>query len=163
MKTLSLWRHAKSSWADPDLDDFDRPLNARGRRDAPEMVSRLLRNVGPPDRILSSSARRTRETAAALLESCPDTPRIEYLDALYLAEATTLLDAIAGVTPDVDHLLVIGHNPGLAACATMLAPTVDQYLPTAAMVVLRHDGETFDLRDEPTVQLVVHDWPKRAI
>ena len=161
MKTLSLWRHAKSERGDADRPDHDRRLNARGRRDAADMAARLSRQVGRPDLVYASTARRTRESAAALLECGTDTPTIEYLDLLYLADVQTLLDAFARAPADIEHLLVIGHNPGLAECATRLAPSIDHYLPTAALVVLRHDGDDFDLRHGAATELLLHDWPKR--
>ena len=90
MHQLLLLRHAKSSWDDPKLEDRDRPLNKRGRRAAAAMRQAMLDLGLAPDVVLASPARRTQETLAAL-EPWDDTPLIEAVDALYLANATQLL------------------------------------------------------------------------
>ncbi|MFG0335704.1 MAG: SixA phosphatase family protein, partial [Maioricimonas sp. JB049] len=83
MKTLLLMRHAKSSWADPSKADHDRPLNARGKRDAPRMGQWLLEQNLVPDRIVSSTARRARKTASRVASGCGYTAEIVHERALY--------------------------------------------------------------------------------
>lgn len=140
MHQLLLLRHAKSSWDDANQPDRDRPLNQRGRQSAAR-VRAAMRDLGlAPDLVLVSSARRTLETLDAL-EPWIDTPLIEPLDALYLATAGQVLDAIRGAPETVRTLLVIGHNPGLhdlalTLCADPGAPAARDLaggFPTAAL------------------------------
>jgi phosphohistidine phosphatase len=118
MHQLLLLRHAKSSW-DTGLPDRDRPLNARGRRDAAAMRG-AMHDLGlTPDLILVSTAKRTMETSHAL-EPWDDTPLIEPMDELYLASPPRLLATLQGVAETVRAVLVIGHNPGLHDLASAL-------------------------------------------
>lgn len=137
MKTLTLLRHAKSSWKHPELDDFDRPLNGRGRRDAPEAGARLAQRTVPPDRIVSSPALRARATAEAVatalaypLSAIVHEPRI------YEAAPGTLLDILRAQPDTCAHLLLVGHNPGLTDFANGLAGAGLDKLPTAGAYTL---------------------------
>jgi phosphohistidine phosphatase len=121
MKYVSLLRHAKSSWDNPQQKDFDRPLNERGRRAAP-MIGAYLAGHGPaPDIVLCSSARRTRETLKLLIESLGRPKNTQILDTLYLAGPPSLLAHINALPETFSHVLVIGHNPGLEMLACELA------------------------------------------
>ena len=120
MRQLLLLRHAKSSWDDPKLSDHARPLNLRGRHAAAAMAAEMRRLGLLPDMVLVSSARRTLQTLAAL-EPWDEPPRIEALDALYLAPALELLEAVRRAAPTARCLMVVGHNPGLHEFAMMLA------------------------------------------
>jgi phosphohistidine phosphatase len=140
MHQLLLLRHAKSSWDDANQPDRDRPLNRRGR-EAAALMRQTMRDLGlTPDLVLVSSARRTLETLEAL-EPWPDTPLVEPMDALYLATAGQLLDALREVPETVRSVLLIGHNPGmhdlaLTLCADTAAPAARQLaaqFPTAAL------------------------------
>ena len=120
MRQLLLLRHAKSSWDDAATPDRDRPLNARGRRSA-AVMRQAMRDLGlVPDVVLVSTARRTMETLEAL-EPWDDTPLIEPLDSLYLAEPMQLIAALHGVAETVRSVLLIGHNPGMHDLALSLA------------------------------------------
>jgi len=124
MHQLILLRHAKSSWDDANQPDRDRPLNQRGRMAATRMRS-AMRDLGLcPDLVLVSSALRTRETLEAL-EPWPDTPLVEVMDALYLATAGQLMDAIRDVAETTRSVLVIGHNPGMHDLALTLVADPD--------------------------------------
>jgi phosphohistidine phosphatase len=119
LRQLLLMRHAKSSWDDPKLPDHARPLNARGRAAAARM-RRAIRDLGlAPDLILVSSSRRTLQTLEAL-EPWDETPLIEPMDQLYLAEVPQLLGVLHGVAETVRSVLLLGHNPGLHALAVSL-------------------------------------------
>ncbi len=112
-------RHAKSSWDDPKLADHARPLNPRGRKSAAAM-RKAMRGLGlSPDLVLVSSARRTQQTLEAL-EPWDETPLIEAMEALYLADRPQLLKILRGVAPTVRSVLLIGHNPGLHELAVAL-------------------------------------------
>jgi phosphohistidine phosphatase len=120
MRQLLLLRHAKSSAGEHSVPDRDRPLNARGRRSAMAMRD-AMRDLGlAPDVVLVSSARRTMETLDAL-EPWDDTPLIEPMDSLYLANPIQLIAALHGVAETVRSVLMIGHNPGLHDLALSLA------------------------------------------
>ena len=119
MHQLLLLRHAKSSRDDAALPDRDRPLNKRGRRSVVAM-RRAMRELGlAPDVVLVSPARRTQETLARL-EPWDETPLIEPMEALYLANAQELLSVLRDVNETVRSVLLIGHNPGMHELAVML-------------------------------------------
>lgn len=124
MRQLLLMRHAKSSWDDPKLSDHARPLNARGRAAAVAMRGALHELGLAPDVVLVSSSRRTLQTLEAL-EPWDETPLVEPMDALYLADPAQLLQVLHGVAETVRSVLVLGHNPGLHDLALLLAGTAD--------------------------------------
>jgi phosphohistidine phosphatase len=112
-------RHAKSSWDDPKLADHARPLNARGRRSV-TIMRRVMQDLGlAPDIVLVSSARRTLQTLEAL-EPWDDTPLVEPMDALYLADAAQMLKVLRSVRETTRSVLLVGHNPGLHELALIL-------------------------------------------
>lgn len=148
MLTLSLLRHAKSSWDDRALDDHERPLAKRGTKAAPE-VARYIKAEGlVPDLVLCSTAVRTRATLALLVaELGPPAPAIRFEDALYLAPSDVILSRIRAVETGVRHVMVIGHNPGMHALALELVGDGDRKtvaslateFPTAALAVFAFD------------------------
>jgi phosphohistidine phosphatase len=145
MIQLALLRHAKSSWDEPGLDDFDRPLNARGRAAAPVMGQVLTSLNFQPDIVLCSPSKRTRETLAGITPHLANrTPPITFVDRLYLASPSDLVEHISAVVPNSKRVLVIGHNPGLHMLAAKLAASGDpaqlirlnEKFPTGALAVL---------------------------
>jgi phosphohistidine phosphatase len=136
MKTLLLMRHAKSSWKDTDLPDHERPLNKRGRRDAPMMGELLAERELIPERILSSSALRARQTAELMAETAGYTGNITYLDRLFMAEVDEYINALNDLPDDVDPAMLIGHNPGMETLLQMLSGQIEA-LPTAVIAHLR--------------------------
>jgi phosphohistidine phosphatase len=149
MLTLTLLRHAKSSWDDPALDDHDRPLAKRGTKAAPEIAKYLKHEELLPNLILCSGAVRTRATLALILaEVGRPAPEIRYDDTLYLAAPETILQRIQSVEPDHTHVMVIGHNPGMHALALELTgggerkavAALATEFPTAALAVLTFDA-----------------------
>lgn len=121
MLTLTLFRHAKSSWDHPQLTDFDRPLNERGRRDAPVMGRYLAEHKLIPALILCSAAQRTRETLELAWADWPDRPQADFAEALYLATQDTMLSILQSVPASARHVMMIGHNPGIHAFAMSMA------------------------------------------
>ncbi|MDE2005527.1 MAG: histidine phosphatase family protein [Rhodospirillales bacterium] len=140
MRQLLLLRHAKAVPAKPGQPDQDRPLAPRGERDAAALRARLAALGLVPDLILVSPARRTRETLAAL-EPWDETPLVETVEPLYLADAPGLTATLAEVADTVRSVLVIGHNPGLhllaaelaAGTRTEAARRIAERFPTAAL------------------------------
>ncbi len=137
MKQLTLIRHAKSSWDYPLLGDFERPLNGRGRRDAPVMAQGLAAALKPPLRLVSSPALRALSTAqlfADALAIAHADIRIEPL--IYEATPGTLLHLVNGLDDADPHVLMFGHNPGFTELAQLLADVPFAELPTCAAATL---------------------------
>ena len=162
MKTLLILRHAKSSWSDPGMTDYDRPLNDRGKGDAPR-IGRLIADQGlVPDVILSSSAKRARKTAKKVVAGgeLPCEPQL--LDEFYLAPAETYIETLRQQPDELQRIMVIGHNPGLEELVVMLTGT-SLALPTAALVQVDFDIATwFELPGAGQGTLVAH-WEPRDL
>jgi len=141
MRRLLLLRHAKSSWQVDEQDDFDRPLNGRGRKAAPIMGDFMHRNDLSPDLILCSTALRARETLALALPFFRGEATIQLEDRLYLASAAKMLERLRNTAGQYKQVMIIAHNPGLQDLTQMLAAdgpddalvTVESKFPTAAL------------------------------
>ncbi|QDU28735.1 2,3-bisphosphoglycerate-dependent phosphoglycerate mutase [Anatilimnocola aggregata] len=140
MKTLLLLRHAKSSWKDSDLDDHDRPLNKRGKRDAPRMGKLLLDENLLPNLIVCSSAKRTRRTAELVAEASGYREETRITGDLYEAWADRLLAIINALPAEAARVLLVGHNPGLEE---LLESVTGNYRPlsTASLAWLEYPVE----------------------
>jgi len=142
MKKLTLLRHAKSSWDDPVDRDFDRPLNKKGKR-AAAVMGRFIRDKGLTfDQILASPAVRVIETLENVEEARGLAMEPTWDRKIYLASSATLLDVLRGANADADHILMVGHNPGLEDLIFDLVPDdgtspareeVETKYPTAAL------------------------------
>lgn len=135
-RRLILMRHAKSSWSSPNLPDHERPLNGRGRRDAPRVGQRLAELGWTPDAIWSSDATRTRETAALLIPALDVDPPVTFDPDLYLAGLEAIEGAAADWDPAWTTVLTLGHNPGWESAASTLARR-DLSMTTANAVLLQ--------------------------
>jgi len=145
MKRLTILRHAKSSWDQPEGDDFDRTLNERGRKTAVRMGRELKRRQMGFDLVLASPAARVRETLDQLAKGYGDfDPDVRFEHALYLADAATLLDQVKVLQDNVEAPLLVGHNPGLQRLILLLTTEdhkgrrklVAEKYPTAAVAVI---------------------------
>lgn len=134
MKTLLLMRHAKSSWDDSSLSDHERPLNERGRSDAPVMGERLAKSRFAPDHISCSTAKRARETAERVAKALDFQGPVDVRDGIYQATPRELLATIAQAGAG-ERLLLIGHNPGLSELVEQLTSD-NRPMPTAAVAVI---------------------------
>ena len=162
MKLLSILRHAKSSWSDSSLDDHDRPLNKRGTRDAPRM-GHLIRERGlVPDVILSSTARRARQTALVVAETAGFPDEVRFTRTLYGAGPDDLLDALRGLPEACAHVLVVAHNPGLEELLVTLVGE-SHTLPTAALAVVELPVESWRELDPPPLGLLRGLWRPREL
>lgn len=112
MKTLFLLRHAKSSWDDPNLTDFERPLNKRGLEAAPKIGQYIKQQNIKPDVVISSTAARARETAELIIESAELEVELRFEERIYEATWLDLLRVIASIGDEKETALLIGHNPG---------------------------------------------------
>ncbi len=162
-----LLRHAKSSWDDPLLDDFDRPLAKRGRKAAKQAGQWLKRHGVAPALILCSASARTRETLDLVLPALRSEPQIAYERRLYLADADDLLARLQEIADEVPSVLLIGHNPGMQDLALALAPTrmrrerrrLAEKFPTAAVAWFRSGAKSWsDIRPNET-ELVAYMRP----
>jgi phosphohistidine phosphatase len=161
MKILTLVRHAKSDWKDTSLTDRQRPLNARGKRDAPEMGRRIANHGIRPSLIIASPATRAWTTAKIIAREI-DYPN-EFLqreDNLYMASLEDLLDVVVAQDDDFNSLMVVCHNPGLTEFANFLVPGLTNNLPTAGVVSVQIDQEDWSLYKRPKTTLLAFDYPK---
>ena len=132
MKTLLILRHAKSSWKHPELADHDRPLNKRGKRDAPRMGQLLKQEKLVPELILSSSAKRALRTAEAVAQSSGYENDIHVVNGFYHASSETFYNIIARSPDQYSRIMIIGHNPGLEVFLEDITGYWER-LPTAAL------------------------------
>ena len=162
MKTLTLVRHAKSSWKDRGLSDRDRPLNKRGKHDAP-LMGRFITEAGVrPSQIISSPAVRAWTTAKIFARELGYP--IEFLqreDGLYLASLDNLLDVVATQDAGFNNLMLFAHNPGLTDFANYLVPGLTNNLQTSGVVAVNLDTDDWMLYDRPQTELVLYDYPKK--
>jgi len=137
MKTLLILRHAKSSWKHPELSDHDRPLNKRGKHDAPLMGRQMREKRLVPDLIISSTAVRAKDTAVAIAEAVKYKREIVFLTSLYAATPGAYIKAINHTAEDDDHstVLVVGHNPGLEELIEVLTGEMCE-LTTCALAII---------------------------
>lgn len=141
MKRLTLIRHAKSSWNYPELSDFERPLNGRGRRDAPAMALRALEAVGLPDLWLSSPASRAITTARIFADALA-LPTDVLLDArIYDADVDRLMEVVKTLPAQSEHAWLFGHNPGFTEFSQWLSREAPAHMPTCSVVGHRLDIE----------------------
>jgi phosphohistidine phosphatase len=132
MKILLLLRHAKSSWKDETLPDRERPLARRGLQDAPRMGRLLLAENLMPDLIISSTARRARQTVEMVAEAAGYIGEIHWLDELYAAPPEEYLDTLATLPEGYHCVMMVGHNPGLEELVALLTEE-EESLTTAAL------------------------------
>jgi phosphohistidine phosphatase len=161
MKTLLILRHAKSSRKKP-VADHDRPLNKRGKSDAPRM-GKVLRDADlRPDLIISSTAMRAQKTAAAVAQHSGYPGAVELSPDLYLAGPEGYRRVLRGVPDDFRRVLVIGHNPGLEMLLESLTGS-SETLPTAALAQVRLDIDCWSELDEGAGGELVELWRPRLL
>ncbi len=157
---LILMRHAKSDWGDASLSDHQRPLNDRGKRDAPKMAAWLNEAGWVPDGVLSSSSCRTRETLQRMAEQWDTEPTASFTDALYLASPDAILKCIRSDAMDARRLMVLAHNPGISYLSSLLAGEAIE-MPTAAVAIFQLElADWCDLRESTPMKLVEFMRPK---
>jgi phosphohistidine phosphatase len=160
MKTLLVLRHAKSSWNDPALDDHERPLNKRGRRDGPRMGELLRQHGLIPELVISSDAVRARLTAEAVAKAARYTGKILLDKDLYAASPADILSVLRKIPANAEAVMIVGHNPGLEELVEQLTGE-QQDFPTAALaqIVLPID-QWRDLKLSTRGTLVGHWRPR---
>lgn len=164
MKALYLIRHAKSSWTDDRLSDFERPLNERGKKDAPRMAKRLKEKEIHPDLVITSPAKRAAKTCkefSKILNYPKSSIRSE--EKLYHASPETILETIRAVKDKIDVVFVFGHNPGLTEFAEWLTGEVLTNIPTCGIVGVKLKVASWKKVDPASAKLLFFDFPKRNL
>lgn len=162
MKTLYLVRHAKSSWDDPALPDRDRPLDARGERDVAKMSKRWAHRCSKPDLILSSPAARALATAKVIAKDFDCKPkRIVVDERLYAATANALLAVIEALDDELECVMLVGHNPGLADLAQQFSSEM-AHMPTCAIAEFAFDTKTWSGIGQIEPARTAFDSPKAS-
>ncbi len=154
-RTLVLIRHAKSSWANPLETDFDRQLNERGKTDAPEMGKKLKTLHLIPDLIISSSAKRTRQTAKKIAKEVGyDADNIKWEEKLYHCALAVFEEVIYGIKDSVKTVFIVAHNPGITEFVNQLSPQfrIDN-MPTCGVVGAHIEGAAWN--EFPTAKRTV--------
>lgn len=161
MKTLMLIRHAKSSWNDFSIQDFDRPLNDRGKRDAPMMAQRIREKGLKPDALLASPAKRARKTAEIFAEEL-DYPRtkIDWIQELYLATPSVFSQVISRVSDEHDFIVVFSHNNGLTDFANQLTNVRIDNIPTCGIFAVKIPITQWSQFPEAEKEFWFFDYPK---
>jgi phosphohistidine phosphatase len=162
MKSLILVRHAKSSWKDSSLADFRRPLNKRGKRDAPYM-GKLLKKMGiVPDLVISSPALRAAETAKIICaELGVPEEKIRFDEDIYLAGDDDILETVNSVNENVNTLMLVGHNPGLTDFSNLLSGEFIDNIPTTGIVGLSYDTGKWAELNSSSCSIKFFEYPKK--
>ena len=161
MKTLILVRHAKSDWDTPSLGDFDRPLNDRGKRDAPVMAQRLLDKKVKIDAFISSPAKRAKKTATVFAEAYDKKKDdILFIDDLYGAEENVFYNVIADVSNKFDHIAIFSHNPGITGFANLISNTRIDNIPTCGVFAIKVEANKWSDFKDAKKEFWFFDYPK---
>lgn len=160
MKTVCFIRHAKSSWTDLIRSDFDRMLSNRGKRDLQQMIGRELWQAYTADFMLYSPAARTKATARYLRENAKPGLQSQSNEALYLADADSLLAILKQQRNDCQHIVLVGHNPGIEDLIRSCFPFPYPKFPTLGMAVLQWDVDQWAAISVQKAKFLWFDYPK---
>lgn len=162
MKTLYLIRHAKSDWDNPLLSDFDRPLNKRGKKNAPFMGNVLAKARIRPDLILSSPAVRAQMTAIEIAKKVGyKDDSIVYNETLYEADCTAIEYVLQSIPFTQKTVFLIGHNPGLTEFAQYISGYRIENIPTCGIVCVKLQKDDWSSITENSAQFISFDYPKK--
>lgn len=157
-------RHAKSSWDNPGLRDFERRLNSRGQHDAPLMAQLLVQQGIKPDLIVSSPAKRALATARFFAEAfgIPEQDILHNPD-IYEASASDIMRVISALPDTARVILLFGHNPAFTTVANRFADTPIDNVPTCGIVQIESDAEAWDQLHEGNARVKAHFFPKESL
>ncbi len=162
MKTLLIIRHAKSSWADPGQTDIERPLNDRGKKDAPEMAKRLKDQKLKIDLFVSSPAKRAHKTAKFFAEEFGAAKDdILIVKELYEAAATTFYKVVANFKDKHNTIALFSHNPGITDFVNTLTNVQIDNMPTCAVFAVSIPGNSWSAFKEAEKNFLFFDYPKK--
>jgi len=159
-KTLIIMRHAKSSWDDMSLPDSERPLNKRGKHNAPMMGGRMKKQGCHCDLLISSPAVRALATAKLVAKEIGYKRNISEESDLYMADIGDYLHVISGVDEQIKNLMLVSHNPGIEEFFIYLTGEMIENFPTAAYAIIEVKGKWSELTSG---KLLHYDFPKSAI
>ncbi|RXF71395.1 histidine phosphatase family protein [Arcticibacter tournemirensis] len=163
MKKILLVRHAKSDWENSELKDFDRPLNKRGQKNAPEMAGRLLKAGLIPEILVTSPALRALTTAECFADVLSiERSAIIKEPQIYEASSSTLLSIINSLDNKHHFAALIGHNPGLTNLAVNLCDSDIYNIPTCGMVLIHFPFDQWDMISYWTGDQKLYDYPKNV-
>lgn len=161
MKTLILVRHAKSSWDQVGLADFDRPLNERGKKDAPQMARRLKEKGIKLDHLISSPAKRAKKTASYFAEEFDfKKDDVKLLDELYGATQPAFLKVVSEINDKNSSVALFSHNPGITEFASSLTNVRVDDMPTCAIFALQVETESWKDFSMAEKKFLFFDYPK---
>lgn len=160
-KTVLLIRHAKSSWENFSVKDFDRPLNDRGKKDAPAMAKRLLDKNIQIDAFIASPAKRALKTAEAFCKVF-DTKKekIIFFEELYLAGPDTFTDVISKTDEKFDNIAIFSHNNGITDFANTLTTARIDEIPTCGIFAIKVNAKSWKDFAQAEKEFWFSDWPK---
>lgn len=162
MKTLIITRHAKSDWGNLSMNDYDRPLNDRGLRDAPVMGKRLFERSLPLDVIISSTAKRAEQTALLIARENRIEPiQIMWTRQLYHAPSTAIVQQIEALDDQFDTAMIVCHNPGITHFVNLQGVFITDNVPTCGMTAFEIDTDNWLHFDVAAKRLLFHDFPKK--
>jgi phosphohistidine phosphatase len=162
MKVVYFVRHAKSSWAEPALKDFDRPLNKRGLRDAPFMGKLMNAKESRPDALISSPALRAKTTAYYFAEALGiEKDKVQLNPAIYEAFTGELLDIVQQLPDACDTVMLFGHNPALTSLANKFSSTPIANIPTCGIFKVEATVAKWEAFKEANGRLTAFHYPKQ--
>lgn len=160
MRELILIRHAKSDWSNPLLDDFERPLNKRGSKNAPFMAKILKKEIQKPDLIISSPSFRTKLTLEYFLKEFEYKGEVIFEKSIYEAPFENLLKVIKNIDDKYKTIFLIGHNPGLNDLANFLLGSFEDNIPTSGVLKIDFDTNSWKNISKDNSKLIFFKYPK---
>lgn len=161
MKKLVLIRHAKSDWSNPFLDDFLRPLNKRGEKNAPLMAKVLKEKNIRPDLIISSPSLRTKQTLEYFIKKLNYDDEVRFEESIYEAPYENLLKVIKDIPNIYKIVFLIGHNPGLCDLTNFLLDKHFENIPTCGIVEIDFDVKNWKDISKENSNLISFEYPKK--
>ena len=161
MKSLVLIRHAKSSWSNPLLDDFDRPLNKRGIKNAPFMAKMLRKKELKPDLIISSPSKRTKDTLDFFIKEFDYKGEIIFEESIYEAPYINILKVIKNIDDKHKTIFLFGHNPGLNDLTGFLLGEFKENIPTSGVLKIDFDTNYWKNISKDNSKLIFFNFPKK--
>lgn len=160
-RTIIIVRHAKSDWDSPQLSDFERPLNTRGKRDIPLMASYIIQHYPAVQLALCSDSVRTTETIEGLKKYGCKIDKIEFNHALYLASPDTIYNILAGLHSKIDSVLICAHNPGVSEFVQSCCKLDFFDMPTLGTVHIEIEAPEWTDIYTALGSIVRFDYPKK--
>ena len=161
MKELILIRHAKSSWSNPLLEDFERPLNKRGAKNAPFMAKVLKQKEVNPDLIISSPSKRTKDTLEFFIKEFDYKGEIIFEESIYEAPYINILKVIKNIDDKHKTIFLFGHNPGFNDLVAFLLGRFEENIPTCGVLKLNFDTNYRKNISKDNSKLIFFNFPKK--